>query len=187
MPTFKDTKDRTWRIELDAPTVQKIRRDTCGIAGCRHRPSTSAQCEGVDLWDLTGKSFQKLEHDIALMVDVLWLACEDHAIANSISELDFTKAIRGDVLPLALTALLEATTESMDPTKRQFLTRAAATRKRHEELAMERALEKIEDPETTQRLMENLDGRLEEALRQRLTLLNSATATPVTSESAPAA
>lgn len=186
MPTFKDKKDRTWRIELDAPTVKKVRSDTCGVAGCRHRPLTNAQCEGIDLWDVTGKSFQKMEMDTALMVDVLWLVCEDQAIANEVTELQFAKMIGGDVLPLAMAALLEATIESLDPTKRQFLQRAAATRQRHEGLAMERALAKIEDPETARRLMDNLDERLEATLKQRLTLLNSATATPVTSESAPA-
>lgn len=187
MPKFKDRDERTWLIELDAPTVHKVRSDTCGVAGCRHRPLVNAQCEGVDLWDVTGKSFQRMELDTVLMVDVLWLVCEEVAIANDITERQFAKRIGGDVLPSAVAALLEASIESLDPTKRQFLQRAAATRHKHEELALERALEKIEDPETAKRLLENLDERLEETLRQRLTLLSSATDTQASSESAPVA
>lgn len=178
MPSFKDNKGRSWLVELDAPTVQKIRRDTCGISGCRHRPLTNSQCEGVDLWDLSGKSFQKMDFDTVLMVDVLWLICEEQAIARDISEMDFAKALRGEVLPEATNAMLKASVESLDPTKRRFLERAAATRHRHEELALNRTIEKIESPETEALLLENLDNKIEATLKQRLTQLSSATATP---------
>lgn len=178
MPSFKDNKGRIWSIELDAPTVQKVRRDTCGISGCRHRPLTNSQCEGVDLWDMSGKSFQKMDFDTVLMVDVLWLICEEQAIAKDISEADFAQGLRGDVLPEATATMLKASVESLDPIKRQFLERAAATRRRHEELALSRTIDRIESPETEAMLMENLDNRIDETLKQRLTQLRTATATP---------
>lgn len=181
MATFTDKKGREWLISLDGPTVQEVRSETCDIATCKHRPLSQAGCGGVDLADLTGKTFELLDQDMCLLVNVLWLLCRDQAVSKGVSETDFGRGLAGDSIAEATKALVKACCDFLPPTKRQYLERTEAKRVRMAELALERGIQKIEDPETEARLLANLDNKLEQRLQSQLTQSNSASSTPASS------
>jgi hypothetical protein len=173
MATFRDKKNREWTLELDGPTVQEVRAETCGNVNCKHRPLSQQGCDGIDLADLTGKTFERLDQDMCLLVDVLWLLCRDQATAKGISDSDFGRSLGGDSISEAAKALVRACCDFLPPTKRQYLERTDAKRVRMAELALQRGIQKIEDPETEARLLKNLDDKLEQRLQDQLTPSNS--------------
>lgn len=91
MPTFKDNHGREWRVELDAPLMGEVRTAT-----------------GVDLGDLNGGGYLKIESDVIVLVAVAKILCRDEIKINGLTPEQFGKALRKDALPQAAAAIVAA-------------------------------------------------------------------------------
>lgn len=169
MSVFKDKNDREWMVSLDGPTIRRVR----------------TECDGIDLADGEGKSYDRLVNDPCLLVDVLWSLCRDQAIAAGISDIQFGSALVGDAIERATAAMLESIADFFPQRSRALLTTVAAKNSKVRQLAMEKALAKIEDPELEIQVMQAMDDRMDAEVRSVLTRLRDATDTQELSESPP--
>lgn len=168
MTTFRDTNGREWVIRLDGPTVREIR-----------------QALGVDLVD-NGQGLAKLEQDIVLLVDTLWLLCRDQA-AEGYTERDFGRALNGDVLGKAAEALTGAALDFFPPARRSLVASLVEKQRsvmRHAEQAV---MEKLSATATDEQIREALERTLEDELKAALQKYtpSSATSSPASVASAP--
>jgi hypothetical protein len=88
MQPFKDSKGRTWQIEANVSSINRVKNLT--------------QC---DLLDIENKIHQ-LSTDPMLLVNVLYAFCEPQAKALSVTDIDFGEGFSGDVIDHATRALL---------------------------------------------------------------------------------
>lgn len=170
MAAFKDVNGRDWLLELDAPTIRTVRQE----------------CEGIDLADTEGKSYQRLADNVVLLVDVLWVLCREQAAAKQTTQQMFAKAIVGQAIESATAAMLAAITDFFPPRHRQLLTTVANKNEAMRNLGIARALEKIGDPALEQRIMAGLEAKMDAEIQRVLMQLESATVSPASSESVPA-
>ena len=91
MKTFSDTAGRTWTITVNVDAIKRAR----------------SLCE-VDLLELTdGKLIEKLIRDPILLCDVVYAVCKPQLDEQSITDEEFGRAMAGDAIEHATTALLE--------------------------------------------------------------------------------
>lgn len=94
MQTFQDTKNRTWRIELNGGVAKRMRTAL-----------------GVDFFRLVDNSFEKLNalfQDDVQFVDVLAVVCEEQLKAANVTDADFATGFAGEVYEAAANAFTEA-------------------------------------------------------------------------------
>ena len=93
MRVFKDNSGREWTVEINVAALKRVR----GLLG-------------VDLMQIVegeGGLIEKLMRDPVLLCDVVFAVCKPQADAKSISDEEFGKAMAGDAIESATTALLE--------------------------------------------------------------------------------
>jgi hypothetical protein len=125
MKTFKDNADRSWTIEVNVAAVKRVR----GLVG-------------VDLLEIVeGTLIEKLIRDAVLLCDVIYALCQPQADERSVSDEDFGRAMAGDAIESATTALLEELVSFCpSPRDRQNLGRVLEATRR----VMERARDLVE-------------------------------------------
>jgi len=105
MATFTDTAEREWVIDIDVNALRRVRKRL-----------------DLNLMDLiAGETLDRLADDPVLLVDTLYVLCEEQAEREGVSEVEFGKAVRGDVIDAAVTAFLEALTDFYPSRKRTIL------------------------------------------------------------------
>ena len=91
MKTFKDSTGREWQVEINVDAVKRVR-----------------SLAGVDLMDaVSGKLAIELADDPIQMVDTVYALCKPQADAAGITDEAFGRAMAGDAIDGALTAVLE--------------------------------------------------------------------------------
>ncbi|MBL9030127.1 MAG: hypothetical protein JNM80_00290 [Phycisphaerae bacterium] len=93
MRTFKDNAGRTWTVDINVATLKRVRGLT-----------------GVDLMQvIEGTLIEKLIRDPVLLCDVVYAVCKPEAdsATPSVSDEEFGKAMAGDAIEAATTAVLE--------------------------------------------------------------------------------
>lgn len=91
MATFTDTAERNWTVELDGLLLGEVQSET-----------------GIDLGDAAGTAYAKIEDSPILLVQVLAVLCREQIREQKLTESQFSKGIRRDVLGRAAEAVLEA-------------------------------------------------------------------------------
>ena len=91
MALFKDAMGREWLVELDGPTMGSIRDQA-----------------KVDLADLSGNGYLKIETDAPSLVAVLQIICREAIAKAGLTAEQFGKQIRKDALKHAAAAVLDA-------------------------------------------------------------------------------
>jgi hypothetical protein len=185
MPTFKDANNREWTIKLDAPTVLRVRSATCDEPNCKHLQGTG--CTGVDLADLEGKVQLRLRRDVVLLVNTLYLLCQPEAQRQGITDEQFGASLVGDAIHRATIAMDEAIADFFPEETRAILRAITAKDTEVRSLGMQRALEKINDPNLATQFVAALEAQLDEQVKTLLTPLSSATSLPASSGSIPTA
>jgi hypothetical protein len=109
---FKDSHGRSWLVPITVGTISDVRRAL-----------------DVDLVDLGGEIFQRLQADPILLCNVLFCVCREQAEAAGISDEDFGRSMGGDAIDDATDALLEALINFF-PRQRRDALRAAWLRVR---------------------------------------------------------
>lgn len=91
MKSFTDNQGRTWGIVINVDAIKRVRSllqiDLLGI--------------------VEGKLVEELIRDPVKLCDVVYVLCKPEADARSISDEDFGRAMAGDAIDNATTALLE--------------------------------------------------------------------------------
>ena len=91
MRSFKDNQGRQWSVEINVTAIKRVRGLT-----------------GEDLMQvIEGTLIEKLIRDPVLLCDVVYALCKPEADSRSVSDEDFGKAMAGDAIEAATTAVLE--------------------------------------------------------------------------------
>jgi hypothetical protein len=142
MPTFTDVQGRTWSIDITVATLKRVR----GITG-------------IDLLDAVGGTLlDRLVSDPVLLGDVLYAVVKPQADERRVSDEDFGRALAGDVVDAATTALLEAFVAFFPSPRRRVLQKAVAKLAGWRAAALTAAEAKLDDPA--------LEAAVQAALRQ---------------------
>ncbi len=140
MKTFKDNAGRTWTVGIDVAAIKRVR-----------------SLLDVDLMDaLEGKLLERLVSDPVLLCDIIYCVVKPEADEKNVSDEDFGRAMAGDAIEHATTALLEELVDFFPQARRRLLAKALAKLKNLEARALEVAEKKLDSPE--------LEARMEAAL-----------------------
>ena len=91
MRSFKDNQGRQWSVEINVAAIKRVRGLT-----------------GEDLMQvIEGRLIEKLIRDPVLLCDVVYAICKPEADSRSVSDEEFGKAMAGDAIEAATTAVLE--------------------------------------------------------------------------------
>ncbi|MEO2018052.1 MAG: hypothetical protein ABGZ53_27180 [Fuerstiella sp.] len=93
MKTFTDNAGRTWTVTINVDAIKRVR--------------TLVQVNLLDVLDDGCKLLAELHDDPVLLVDVLYCVCKPEADAQNVSDMEFGRAMSGDAILQASTALLE--------------------------------------------------------------------------------
>jgi hypothetical protein len=136
MHTFNDTRGRTWTVTINVDVIRRVR----GLLD-------------VNLLDaVEGKLLEGLVSDPVLLCDILFSLVQPEAQAKNISDEDFGRALGGDVLDQATTALLEELVDFFPSGRRQVFRKALDKRKTLEGKALETATRRLESMELEQKM-----------------------------------
>jgi hypothetical protein len=93
MKTFRDATGREWAVVIDVGAMKRVRGLT-----------------GVNLYSLIDDGFRGLGEllgDVITFVDVLYALCKPEADSRNVSDEDFGRLMRGDVIEAATSAFLD--------------------------------------------------------------------------------
>lgn len=170
MPSFEDTEKRKWNVDVTITSIKQVKDET-----------------GVHLLDDTVG--EKLARDPILLCDVVFALCKLQADNRKVSDEDFGRAMAGDAIADASTALVESLTDFFqNRQQRENLRRLQqinedATEQLHRGIA-----EKLERLDTSKAVRKKLDGIDLDALIDSAlqTSSESSGSVPESSESTPA-
>ena len=103
MPKFTDNAGREWNIHIDVPAARMVRKEL-----------------GADLLDLD-EGLPKIYGDPVLLCDVLYLLCREQSERAGVSDEEFGRGLRGEVLGDACSAFLHALMDFFPPRQREML------------------------------------------------------------------
>lgn len=159
---FADNQGRTWIVSIDVGAIKRV------------RALASVNLLEVVETDLIGR----LSSDPILLCDVIYAVCKPQADRDGVTDEDFGRAMAGDTITLATTALLEGLVMFFPEPQRRLLQTAAAKYKAMETRAMEIVQAKLDEIDT-----ETAIEDLKTALARR-NASNASTASPESAESA---
>src|SRR5262245_66052332 len=91
MKTFSDNAGRIWTLQINVDAIKRVR-----------------DLAEVNLLEVVeGKLLERLISDPVLLCDVIYSVCKPEADAKQVSDEDFGRAMAGDAIEAATTALLE--------------------------------------------------------------------------------
>ncbi|MFN5076588.1 MAG: hypothetical protein ACK5MO_13430, partial [Planctomyces sp.] len=131
MHTFTDTSGRVWSLVLNVDVIRRVRSLT-----------------SINLLDaVDGQLIERLITDPILLCDILFAVVQPEAQQKSVSDVEFGRALGGDVLDAATTALLEELVDLFPSAKRELLRKALRKLRQLEEIALQTAHQKLDSPE----------------------------------------
>jgi len=120
MKTFIDNAGRTWTVSINVDTVKRVR--------------DLAQVNLLEV--IEGKLLNRLIGDPVLLCDVIYIVCKPEADAKNIADVDFGRAMAGDSIDSATTALLEGLVGFFQQGRRQVLTKVITKLRKFEKPAL---------------------------------------------------
>lgn len=138
MKTFVDNSGKTWTVSITVGTIKRV-KDLLGINLIQA---------------ITGDLIEKLETDICLFVDILYVVCKDQAQANSISDEKFGTLLGGDSLEQATDCFLDELINFFPEAKRKLYQKAYRRSKEAQLIAVQKLQKKIQGM-NFQQILEN--------------------------------
>jgi len=130
LKTFKDTEGREWTVSITVDSIKRVK-----------------SLLDLDLLDLdNGQVIERLVADPVLLCDTIYVICKPQADQRGVSDQEFGRAMAGDAIDHATTALLEDFCDFFPSRKRQVLQRALAKLKEVELKMIAAADQRISDP-----------------------------------------
>lgn len=136
MKTFLDNAGRTWTVNINVFTVRRVK-----------------DLLSVNLLEaIEGKLLEQLSTDPILLCDVIYAICKPEADAQQVTDEEFGRAMGGDAIDRAATALLEDLIDFFPEGRRGVLAKALAVFKKLESKAIEVVTAKLDSPELEKEL-----------------------------------
>ena len=150
MRQFRDTKGRTWKVELNVRQMKRVRDalgvDLVNVIEARRDGSVAAD------------TLERVANDPVLLADILWVLCEGEAKPAGVTDDDFGSSLAGDAISEATRAFLDELVDFFPGARRLFLRKAVDLARKCEsegEAALKAALE---SPELAERLKTSLSS-----------------------------
>lgn len=147
MKTFVDNAGRTWTVAINVDAIKRVR--------------DLAQVNLLEV--IEGKLLERLIGDPVLLCDVIYSVCKPEADAKTITDVDFGRAMAGDAIDGATTALLEELVDFFPQGRRRVLSKALAKLRKFETAALSAVETRLDSPELERRLAADLAALDEEA------------------------
>ena len=169
MRSFKDNQGRQWSVEINVTAIKRVRGLT-----------------GEDLMQvIEGTLIEKLIRDPVLLCDVVYALCKPEADARSVSDEEFGKAMAGDAIEAATTAVLEELVGFCpSPRDRANLGRVLQATNRVMDKARDLTEKRIETL-TSESELDRLENRMAPPIPEPPTPGSSSTSAPEPSASTP--
>ena len=140
MKTFVDNAGRTWTVAINVDAIKRVR-----------------DMADVNLLEvIEGKLLERLIGDPVLLCDVIYSVCKPEADAKTITDVDFGRAMAGDAIDGATTALLEELVDFFPQGRRRVLAKALAKLRKFETAALNAVELRLDSPELERRLAADL-------------------------------
>ena len=136
MRSFRDTKGRTWKVELNVRQMKRV-RDALGVDLVN---VIEARRDGT----VAADTLERVANDPVLLADILWVLCEGEAKPAGVTDDDFGSALAGDAISEATRAFLDELVDFFPGARRLFLRKAVDLARKCEsegEAALKAALE----------------------------------------------
>ncbi|NLX57690.1 MAG: hypothetical protein GXY74_01220 [Phycisphaerae bacterium] len=130
MKTFTDNTGRTWSVTVNVDAVKRVK----GLLGVN-------LLEVVD-----GKLLEQLVSDPVLLCDLVYSLCKPEADARQVSDEEFGRAMAGDTIDGATTALLEELVGFFPRERRRLLAKALGKLRTLEAMALKAAEDRLDSP-----------------------------------------
>ena len=136
MRTFKDNADRAWTVNVNVDCIKRVR-----------------SLLDLDLLEAAeGKLLDRLVNDPVLLCDCIYCICKPEADAKGVSDEEFGRAMAGDAIDHATTALLEELVDFFPSPKRQVLRKALEKLKQLEKKAYQLVNQRLDSPQLERQL-----------------------------------
>jgi hypothetical protein len=142
MKTFIDNAGRTWTIQVNVDVIRRVR-----------------DLVKVNLLEVVeGKLLEQLISDPLLLCDIIYVICKPEADAQTITDVDFGRAMAGDAIDGATTALLEELVDFFPAGRRRVLSKALAKLRKFETAAVTAVETRLESTELENQLQAQLSA-----------------------------
>ena len=139
MHIFKDNQGRSWNFALNVWEMKRIRA-SLGV------DLVNAVALGKD-GNVQADLVDRIANDPCLLVDILWVVCEEQAKEDGVSDVDFGSSLAGDAVEEATRAFLDELVDFFPGARRLFLRKAVELARRYAaqtDAALKAALESPE-------------------------------------------
>jgi hypothetical protein len=141
MKTFSDNAARTWTVQVNVDAIKRVR----DLAQVNLLEVVDGNTQGVGL-------LGRLVSDPILLCDVIYALCKPEADAKSVSDVDFGRAMAGDAIDAATTALLEELVGFFPQGRRAVLAKALSKLRALETAALKAVDARLDSPELERRM-----------------------------------
>lgn len=138
MKSFTDNTGRSWIVSINVGTIKRVRA-LCEIDLANIIELEPGRTPKVDL-------LERLAADPVLLVDVLYAVCKNEADNKNISDEEFGRAMAGDAIELATSALLDEIIDFFPVAKRQVFGKILSASRRFQARSKEALTELLNDP-----------------------------------------
>lgn len=156
MKSFVDNTGRTWMLTVNVGTIKRVRA-LCCIDLANIITMESGQTPKMEL-------LERLATDPVLLVDVLYAVCKEEAEQKKVSDEEFGRAMAGDAIEYASSALLDEIIDFFPQAKRQVFRKILDATRRFEAKNKAALNTLLTDP--------GLDRKIDDAL-EKLTISSS--------------
>ena len=140
MKTFVDNAGRTWTVTINVDAIKRVR-----------------DLVQVNLLEVVeGKLLERLISDPILLCDVIYAVCKVDADARNVTDVDFGRAMAGDAIDGATTALLEELVSFFPQGRRRVLSKALGKLRSLETAALNLVETRLDSPELDRQLAQQL-------------------------------
>lgn len=150
MHIFTDNQRRSWNLSLNVWEMKRIRA-ALGV------DLVNAVAVGRD-GNVQADLVDRIANDPCLLVDILWVLCEEQAKEEGVSDVDFGSSLAGDAIEEATRAFLDELVDFFPGARRLFLRKAVDLARKYaaeSDAALKAALE---SPEFEAKVAESMNS-----------------------------
>lgn len=140
MKTFNDNAARSWTVQVNVDAIKRVR--------------DLAQVNLLEV--VEGKLLERLISDPILLCDVIYCLCKPEADTKNVSDVDFGRAMGGDAIDGATTALLEELVDFFPQAKRRVLAKALGKLQKLQTAALAAVETRLDSPELDRQMAARL-------------------------------
>lgn len=150
MHIFKDNQGRSWNFALNVWEMKRIRA-SLGV------DLVNAVALGKD-GNVQTDLVDRIANDPCLLVDILWVVCEEQAKEDGVSDADFGSSLAGDAVEEATRAFLDELVDFFPGARRLFLRKAVELARRYAAQTDAALKAALESPEFEARLAASMSS-----------------------------